>query len=170
MNMKSPFNGQTTRYQDLACMERGFTLLEILVAMIVIAIGVLGIAGLQASALRYSKNSEGRAIAVQLTTDLVERMRANTAGLRNGEYASLASFATTTCVKPAPVVTTATASTDVAHWRNALACDLPLGTGRMVQAALVGSGLSEVEITLQWDESRLQGGSAKQTLVTRVIL
>jgi type IV pilus assembly protein PilV len=150
----------------------GFSLLEILVAMLVIAIGVLGIAGLQASALRYSKASEARFLAVQLSNDLVERMRSNVAGMKNGEFSSLYAFQTVACnPSPPSPSTTVPASVQGIAWRNALACALPEGKGRLTVTPIGAlPGLSEIEVTVEWNESRLKGGSASQRLVTRTAI
>ncbi len=149
----------------------GFSLLEILVAMIIIAIGALGIAGLQASALKFSKNSESRALAVQLSNDLLERLRVNDAGLQGGEYASLASMSGATCSTSVTPAVNVGASTDIAFWKNALACSLPEGKGQMQYIpATLPTDPARVEITVQWDESRLKGGSNTQKLLMRTLL
>lgn len=147
-------------------------MLEILVAMIVIAIGVLGIAGLQASALKYSKASEGRFLAVQLANDIIERLRSNEVGLRNGEFAGLSSMVSTACDPNPPAPSTAApAAQQSAAWRNAIACALPNGKGSVVITnGSAAAGLTDVVVTIQWDDSRLNGGSATEELVTRTVI
>ena len=61
----------------------GFTLLEVLVALIVLSMGVIGAAGSQLSSLRVRHGAALTSTAVQLGTSLAERMRAN-AGLTQG--------------------------------------------------------------------------------------
>lgn len=56
---------------------RGATLIEVLVSIVIASIGLLALAGLSASSLRYSKMAQYRAAATQLATDISERMRAN---------------------------------------------------------------------------------------------
>lgn len=58
---------------------RGFTLVEVLVAMIVISVGLLGIAGLQLTAKRSGHQAWQRGLAVSYANDLVERIRMNPA-------------------------------------------------------------------------------------------
>lgn len=55
----------------------GFSLLEVLIAMVVLSIGLLGIAGLQATSKRTSYEALQRTTAVMLTRDIIERMRTN---------------------------------------------------------------------------------------------
>lgn len=56
---------------------RGVSLIEVLVAMLVVSLGVLAVAGLLATASRYGKTSEYRAVATLLASDIVDRIRAN---------------------------------------------------------------------------------------------
>lgn len=55
----------------------GVSLIEVLVAMLVVSMGVLAVAGLLATASRYGKTSEFRAVATLLASDIVDRIRAN---------------------------------------------------------------------------------------------
>lgn len=57
--------------------SRGVTLIEVLVALVIVAIGLLGLAGMQVRGLSIQKDAHGRAIATQLALDLADRMRAN---------------------------------------------------------------------------------------------
>jgi type IV pilus assembly protein PilV len=57
--------------------QRGVTLIEVLVALVIVAVGLLGLAGLQVRGLSIQKDAHGRAIATQLALDLADRMRAN---------------------------------------------------------------------------------------------
>lgn len=55
----------------------GFTLIEVLVAVLVLSVGLLGLAGLQATSLKSNHSAYLRTQAVLLTYDLIDRMRAN---------------------------------------------------------------------------------------------
>jgi type IV pilus assembly protein PilV len=65
----------------------GFTVIEILVTMMVVAIGVLGAAGLQAFATKISHHGSLRSQAVILGVDLMERIEANNPAAMAGSYA-----------------------------------------------------------------------------------
>lgn len=56
----------------------GVTLIEVLVAVIVLSIGLLGIAGLQAATVKYKINSWARSANAVLLSDLTDRIRMNT--------------------------------------------------------------------------------------------
>lgn len=57
--------------------ERGFTLIEIMVAMVVMAIGLLGMAGMQVVASKYKINTWARSSVSELVSDIAERIRVN---------------------------------------------------------------------------------------------
>ena len=56
---------------------KGFTLIEVLIAMLVLAVGLLGLASLQAYSLRNTQSAYNRSLATELAYDLADRMRAN---------------------------------------------------------------------------------------------
>ena len=58
----------------------GFTLIEVLVAVSVMSIGLLGLAGLQLTALKNSNSAHHRTIATMLANDIADRARANNVG------------------------------------------------------------------------------------------
>lgn len=66
--------------------QRGFTLLEVLIAVVVFAIGLLGIAGLQVAGMRFTHGSQLRAVATMQAENMADRMRSNRTGVRDGHY------------------------------------------------------------------------------------
>src|SRR3546814_10441179 len=75
---------------------RGTTLIEVLIAVLVLGIGMLGIASLQATSLRNSQSSLERSQAVIATYAIIDAMRAN----RNDALAGAYNI-TNTCTVPA---------------------------------------------------------------------
>jgi len=69
-----------------AAPARGFTLLEVLIAIVIFSIGLFGIAGLQASGMRFTQGSQLRLVAVSQAEAIADRMRANPAGVVEGHY------------------------------------------------------------------------------------
>ncbi|WP_281645616.1 type IV pilus modification protein PilV [Parendozoicomonas sp. Alg238-R29] len=59
--------------------KNGFTLIEVLVALVVLSIGILGMLGMQAYSLQSNLSAEHRTQASIITMDLVERMRSDAA-------------------------------------------------------------------------------------------
>jgi len=55
----------------------GFTLIEVLISVLVLALGVIGAAGMQLVAMRTGQQSGAQSLAVQLATEMADKMRAN---------------------------------------------------------------------------------------------
>jgi type IV pilus modification protein PilV len=72
--------------RTLAYDQRGVTMLEVLIAILIISVGLLGTAGLQAVGLRASIAANERTAATLLAYDAADRMRANMAGVALGAY------------------------------------------------------------------------------------
>ena len=70
--------------------QRGFSMIELLVAVLVMGIGVLGVSALQMVSLQNNRGALQRAEAVQLAYDMMDRIRANPSGIPAGsDYAGL---------------------------------------------------------------------------------
>lgn len=131
---------------------RGFTLLEVLVAIVVLSIGLLGLAGLMASSLKNSHSAYQRTQATWLAYDALDRMRANRQVALAGGY-NLALGAT-----PGG---SDLAATDLGEWDAALTNTLPAGDGSIA----VGAG-GAVKVIVQWNDTRGTGGNdAEQFIV-----
>jgi type IV pilus assembly protein PilV len=136
--------------------QSGFTLLEVLVAMLVLAIGLLGLAGLMASSMRNNLSASHRTQATWMAYDIVDRMRSNRAGAVTGGYATAMGTAAT-CSTAFPTGTVP--AQDIAAWKNQLACSLPAGNGSIA----VDTATREATILIQWNDSRGNQGLANQT-------
>lgn len=136
--------------------QSGFTLLEVLVAMLVLAIGLLGLAGLMASSMRNNLSASHRTQATWMAYDIVDRMRSNRAGAVTGGYATAMGTAAT-CSAAVPTGTVP--AQDIAAWKNQLACVLPAGNGSIA----VDTGTRAATIVIQWNDSRGSQGLANQT-------
>lgn len=75
----------------------GFTLVEIMVTMVVMTIGFLGLAGLQATALRSNSGATLRTQAVIYANDMAERIRANPAGVTSNQFLNIDSTVNINC-------------------------------------------------------------------------
>lgn len=65
---------------------QGFTLIEILIAIVIFSIGLLGIAGLQVAGMRFTHGSQLRTTAVSQVESMADLMRANPFGVDQGLY------------------------------------------------------------------------------------
>ncbi len=66
--------------------QRGATLIEVLVSLLIMSLGLLGIAGMQVNAISYQKNSWSTHRVTEITNDISERIRSNITGATNGYY------------------------------------------------------------------------------------
>jgi len=108
---------------------RGFTLIEVLVALLVLGIGLLGVAGLQSATLGLNHGSYLRSQATVLAQDVADRMRANPRGTANGDYDQGAATASAGCTNATGCTTTEMAQNDLFEWEDAVASELPDGEG-----------------------------------------
>lgn len=84
--------------------QSGFTLIEVLVSVFVLALGVIGVAGMQLVAMRNSQQSQYQTVAVQLASELADKMRANAIEMKKGaSSAFLFSYDAVTDGTPDPV-------------------------------------------------------------------
>ena len=70
-------------FTDLSSSSKGFTLMEVLVTIVILSIGLLGVAGLQFNSLRANQTGLEASLAVSLAMEGADRMRANLPGIRN---------------------------------------------------------------------------------------
>ena len=128
--------------------EKGFTLLEVLIALLVLSIGLLGLAALQTTGLRSNQMASMRTPATQLAYDITDRMRANPKGVAADEYVI--------GLTQAPGDTTATgmALTDLTDWRASIEKNLPGGESEITQCDSPTCDVLTHIITVYWNEAR----------------
>lgn len=119
--------------------HRGFTLLEVLISIIVLAIGLLGLAGLQLTSLKAADSAYARSQATVLANDILDRMRSNRDAAIDGSY-NIAVGDTPTGGSVADV--------DLAEWKTMLGGTLTEGDGSVA----VNAGVATV--TVQWNDVR----------------
>lgn len=137
---------------------RGASLIEVLVAVLILGIGMLGVAALQASALRNSQSAFESTQAVVQSYAILDSMRANQTAARNNGYDR-----GKTCAVPAGAVTLV--DSDWANWVAGLKATM--GDTACGQVSCVASVCT---ITVTWDDSRATeiAGSADsaRTIIT----
>lgn len=113
--------------------QSGFTMLEVLISMVIIAFGLLGVAGLQAFALKNNQSAAQRNAAVLLAQDLADRVRANPAGALDGFYhqPDIGNYGgpVSACDASASCTTAQMAAKDLFEWQQRVRSTLPLGAG-----------------------------------------
>lgn len=135
----------------------GFTLIEVLIAMLVLAVGLLGLAALQASSLRNAQSAYNRSIATELAYDMVDRMRANIPG--KATYIIGPATQIVNCVNTIGCTTAQMAKNDLYEWNLAVNTNLPSGASSVTVVANVYT------ITMSWDDNH--DGIADLSFITR---
>jgi type IV pilus assembly protein PilV len=144
--------------------QAGFTLLEVLATLVILAIGLLGLARLQIAAMQYTHSALLRTQALLLAHDIIERMRANRTLAAAGAYTT--DHDSQTANPPDCLTLTCSASQmvsyDLAQWQADLATLLPEGSGAIT---LLPSGGMErlVGISIRWNDQRKAQVSAFTT-------
>jgi type IV pilus assembly protein PilV len=135
--------------QNKLLKQKGVTLLEVLVSVLVLGIGLLGVAGLQTSSMRNTNSSYERTMAVILTDTLTELMRSNPTVARAGGY-----------------------SISNCTGNSALRTDLWVRSVKAVTTAdtcptvIWNPGNARYTISISWTDSRLAQGSQ---IITQVV-
>jgi type IV pilus assembly protein PilV len=115
-------------YGQLPPGTAGFTLLEVLVAVIVLSIGLLGAAGLQAKSQQYSRSAYLNTQATVLAHDMLERMRANPQGLLlEAAYDDPAATQHSSCFSLSGCSVAEMAENDMYEWATDIAQKIPGG-------------------------------------------
>jgi type IV pilus assembly protein PilV len=143
--------------------ERGFTLVEVLVALVVLSVGLLGMAKMVMVSSHSNDSAYLRSQATSLGYQALDSMRANL----NGSSVTH-SYDTAMGVMPGaagPCVAascnnTALALSDVYAWKKQLALALPAGTGSIATSA---SFPVTATVIVQWDDSVAQKATSTAT-------
>ncbi|MGH1360964.1 MAG: type IV pilus modification protein PilV [Burkholderiaceae bacterium] len=115
--------------------QAGMSLIEVLVAMVILSFGMISFAGLQASSIKQGKMAQYRTVASQLATDFADRMRANAnEAVNNASYDYPQAYAPMGAAMAVPACAAVLcteaeiAAIDLAQWRNLARVSLPGGS------------------------------------------
>lgn len=138
--------------------QRGVSLLEVMIAVLVLAVGVLGAANLQLSAIRYNASAGYSTQASLIASDVLDRMRANPGQLNDYVMASVTGECT------AAQGGASIAKRDMADFIESVTCRLPSGTGRITVSD------SRATITISWSEARTRAGAEDSRFITSSVI
>lgn len=141
--------------------QKGFTLVEILVSVLILAIGLLGLASLQLFSLQQNVSANNRSVATMKAFEIADKMMANSNSLNSYVVSAGAPASASACssdCSPASM-----AAYDLAEWKCSLgrwneegACTdlgitgpLPLGDG-----TITSDGNNFFTITITWDDEK----------------
>lgn len=160
--------------------ERGFSLIEVLIANVILAVGLLAIAAMQDLALSKNVDAKRMGLATGLATELIERIRFNSPGNSTAVGGVYPYNFTITCTgtvcsgAPAPTTTDATTQSDYTQWKNRLGTPdisgklpLPSAAATVTSAALGPAALGQVliTVTVSWNTGVRQPAVTMNTVV-----
>lgn len=148
-NMTRPFN-QT----------KGFSLVEVLITVLVLSIGMLGIAGMQTTSLRLSSEAHLRSQATEIAYDLFARIRANPAA----DY-TVANPGNGNCIDQ-ECTPDQIRDFDLTFWNNQLVNQFPNGVATITSNDV--DNVTYIQLTINWYE-RVEGLTERSTNRNRAI-
>ena len=140
--------------------QKGFSLIEVLVTMVIISFGMLGIAGVIVNSLKNNQSSYARSQASVLANDIIDRMRANrtSAEATTPSPYTFNNLSTTATIPGSGVV-----FNDLTEWSTSLTASMPSASGR--GSIAIDATTKIVTVVIQWDDSRasteLRGNDAE---------
>lgn len=161
------------RAPSRASHQGGSSLVEVLVAMLLMSFGVLAMTSLQAHGLQHSHTTDTRARATLLGHDLADRMRANVSP--NGDWSAyeLTALAKSSdnsvslpshCEGSTPCAFADMAARDLVQWQQHLAHSLPQGRGH------VRSVGAQADIWILWEDPDEAGAQAHDLCPAGVVM
>jgi len=120
--------------------EHGVSMIELLVSLLIFAFGVLGLVGLQTKTLGYGQISLFRSQAAALSDDIFDRMRADRANAKKGDWS------TEVTEQSADITGTTIAKTDLKDWKASIEQLLPGGQAQII----TDSG--HITVNISWSE------------------
>lgn len=140
--------------------ERGAGLIEVLVAVLILALGLLGMAGLQANALKKNQSSYARGQAVMMSYYILDAMRADRPNALAGNYDT----ASTGLCSSTAITGSTLADNTRKDWVDSLRDNL--GDADATCGIVDCDNTGVCTVTIQWNDE-LAGGLGAQTFVTR---
>jgi type IV pilus assembly protein PilV len=108
---------------------RGVTLLEVLIAILILSVGLLGSAGLQTIGLKSNVGASQRSAATLLAYEMADRMRANQVGVSGGYYKNTTATQQSACETAVGCLPQQMAQNDIYEWYQLIQTNLPNGVG-----------------------------------------
>ena len=155
--------------------SKGFTLVEVLVAALVLGIGLLGLAGIQSLGLRGNLSAVQRSTATLLASEMIDRLRANPEAVQSGSYNNQVGLGSANCLFQTCSVTDL-ADYELNLWSQDLAARLPGGVGAVCIDSFPDDGDPAANgcdgtgttyaVKIWWDDNRTGDPQQYQRFVT----
>ena len=148
--------------------QQGFSLIEALVAFLILSVGMLGIASLQTMSLKSGHTAAMRTVAVMKVEEILESMRSNPEALMSYSAGTadmgVDNGCSQTTVAAANCTPAQMALDELFRWKRSLIDALPNNAGTtasvIITPAVPPQTLSQVVVTVNWSERDLDTGNA----------
>lgn len=151
-------------------LQRGFSLIEVLIALVILAVGLLGMASLMLNSLQSSQSASMRSQASLYAYDIIERIRANPEAVTSTAYVLESRSTPTTLTTCSPCTPQQRATRDISEWLSNLfspQAGIP-GASASIQR-IANAGVPTIfDINISWDESGQTGVNGRQSFNLRV--
>lgn len=145
-------------------LQAGASLIEILVAALILSLGLLGLAGMQARALRASISSEQRTQAIFLSHYLLDLMRVDQVSALQGVYNTPGGLSNPACAASAlPTPAINFAQTELRVWVDRVKASIGTANPAKTCVAVDCTQAGVCTVRLHWDDSPA-GGLADQAI------
>lgn len=150
---------RATRMSGRRHAAAGFSLIEVMIAVLVLGVGLLGFALMQTMNVRFAQSANQRTQVTNLSYELFDQMRVNRVRALDYEGSYTASTADDACIPATGEDLTALV------YRNAWECRLAKALGGGATATVTQSG-NEVEVSISWGDERWVDGAPSQVFTT----
>lgn len=143
--------------------QRGVSMIEVLVTVLLLMFGLLGVAGLLVKGVSNAAASESMTKANQLLADMADRIRANPTVALSATSEYITAYGSTIPTTPSTI-----AQQDKKDWLTAVRAQLPMGDGKVT--SYVSGGGRKLELQVRWakcfgtlsDADRVSCGTASE--------
>lgn len=140
-------------FPPFQCRQSGIALIEVLVAVLVLGVGLLGMAAMQVTSSQMTNGAGQRTQAVLLSADILDRIRANRSNRMAYDGINVNPDDVNCATDFVPNNALSVSANDIAEWSNLIVCLLPEGTGTVNVDAATGV----VTVVVDWDRQDEDG-------------
>ena len=161
------------RYFAMKETQRGFSLLEVMITVFILAVGILGVSGMQLASLKGNQGAYHRSQANFLAADILDRMRANADGFEAGSYNGI-DTSSSSASKPACITSdegcnsASIATNDIYEWLLNFPSDGNTGLIPGSKGTVETNGLTGITtVVVEWPE--IEWVEGEKTSVTKSV-
>jgi type IV pilus assembly protein PilV len=146
--------------------QRGASLIEVLVAVLILSFGMLGMSALQVRALQGNQSALQRSQATMLNYYILDAMRVDDQAARAGDYNTNNNFV----CGSSGIIGTSLAKDNLRHWLDNAEANLGQAAAGTVCGFVACDGSARCTVRIRWDDTNAQGDPSGGSLTSQVEL